>query len=76
MDISNFTIEKLKSLAYDALTELEFIQKNLNIINNEIAKKKEIERTTPPERVESKEENTKCSAEPEKAKEVKPTNKK
>ena len=44
MDISKLTIEQLKSLAYDTMVEAERAQKNLSVINNEIAKKTEIER--------------------------------
>lgn len=44
MDISKLDVISLKSLAYDAISEAELIQKNLTIINNEIAKKKDMER--------------------------------
>ena len=44
MDISNLTIEQLKALAYDVISEAEKTQKNLQVINGEIAKKTEMER--------------------------------
>jgi len=36
-NIKTLTIEQLKALAYDQLVELERIQKNINILNQEIA---------------------------------------
>ena len=79
MDISNLTIEQLKALAYDIISEAEMTQKNLTVINNEIAKKIETERVAMQHKekeVKEKAENTRGSAEPEKAKEVKPTKEK
>ena len=80
MDISNLTIEQLKALAYDVISEAEKTQKNLQVINGEIAKKTELKRqslqkaksdTTTPltkEQVD-KIENTRGASEPEKTKE-------
>ena len=41
MDISNHSIEALKALAYDLIVQLDGIQKNLNLVNAQIAKKQE-----------------------------------
>ena len=40
MDITKMTIEQLKALAYDQMVELNIIQRNINSIENEIAKRK------------------------------------
>lgn len=39
MNIQTMTITELKSLAYDALAQIELNQKNLQVINEEIAKR-------------------------------------
>ena len=39
MDITNLTLERLKSLAYDTMVKIEQEQKNLSVVNGEIAKK-------------------------------------
>ena len=39
VNISDKTIQELKSLAYDEIVKLENAQQNLKIINAEIAKK-------------------------------------
>lgn len=37
MDIKTDSIESLKSAAYDQLAQMEYIQRNLKILNEEIA---------------------------------------
>jgi hypothetical protein len=39
MDISQKTVTELKAIAYDLLVQIEGFQKNLAIVNAEIAKK-------------------------------------
>jgi len=39
MDLKTMSLEKIKSLAYDQMVELERVQNNLRIINAEIAEK-------------------------------------
>lgn len=39
MDISNLSVIELKAMAYDCLANLDLLQKNLQTINAEIAKK-------------------------------------
>lgn len=41
MDISSKTLEQLKALAYDQMIELSRIQRNIGIIEQEIAKRNE-----------------------------------
>lgn len=43
MDISEMEIKDLKALAYDQIALLEQTQKNLNAINQEIAKRSQLE---------------------------------
>ena len=69
MNISNLTVVELKSLAYDTISEVEVMQKNLNVINNEIAKKVEAERM----KAKQETENVRGVAGVAKAKEDKPT---
>lgn len=46
MDISKLSVTDLKALAYDRLATIERAQADLNIINQEIAKKQsEVEQT-------------------------------
>ena len=42
MDITKKSVDELKSLAYDQMVELQRIQQNLQLINNEIAKRAEV----------------------------------
>lgn len=56
MDISQKTVTELKAIAYDLLVQIEGYQKNLAIVNAEIAKKsKSVE---PPKDVPVPEEKT------------------
>jgi len=41
MDITKISVAELKALAYDSLVQLDAIQKNLQIINAELAKRNE-----------------------------------
>lgn len=43
MDISQKTLTELKAIAYDLLVQIEGFQKNLAIVNSEIAKKSLVE---------------------------------
>lgn len=43
MDITSYTIDQLKVIAYDTLVQLETYKANLNVINQEIEKKKKEE---------------------------------
>ncbi len=38
-DVSTMTVEQLKALAYDFLVQIEVAQKNLQVVNQEIANK-------------------------------------
>lgn len=38
-EVKDFTLEQLKAMAYDTLANIESLNKNLNIINQEIFKK-------------------------------------
>lgn len=49
IDITKFTLEQLKAMAYDLIGQLENIQKNLQVLNNEIAKKSQEIKETKPE---------------------------
>lgn len=40
-NLSEATLEQLKVAAYDILSQLEILQRNLQIINGEIAKRQE-----------------------------------
>lgn len=39
MDISRFDLTQLKALAYDQVSQIQLIQRNLNLIEAEIAKR-------------------------------------
>jgi len=53
MDISQKTIIELKALAYDMLAQLEALQKNLNVVNQQISAKVQ-EAQTAAEKVDKK----------------------
>lgn len=42
MDISQKTVTELKAIAYDLLVQIDGFQKNLAIVNAEIAKKSQV----------------------------------
>lgn len=42
MDITKMTVTELKALAYDTFAQIEQAQKNLQAINQEIAKKLQV----------------------------------
>lgn len=44
IDITKLTVTELKALAYDALSTIEMQQRNLQAINQEIAKKSQVEK--------------------------------
>jgi len=44
MDITKLSLIELKAMAYDTLANLEMYKKNLDILNQEIAKKSEEEK--------------------------------
>lgn len=56
MDISQKTVTELKAIAYDLLVQIEGYQKNLAIVNAEIAKKSQP--VEPPKDVPVPEEKT------------------
>jgi hypothetical protein len=41
LNITTFTSEQLKALAYDVIVEMERVQNNLRLINQELAKRQE-----------------------------------
>ncbi len=51
MDITKMTVVELKAVAYDLFVQLEITQKNLQAVNQEIAKKsKEAKEEAPAEK--------------------------
>ena len=43
MDITNLTLEQLKALAYDQIMIIQQAQANLNLVNQQMEKLKEVE---------------------------------
>ena len=51
MDLTKMTVIELKAVAYDLFVQLEVTQKNLQLVNQEIAKKsKEVKEEAPAEK--------------------------
>lgn len=47
MDISSYDLTQLKALAYDQINQIQLIQRNLNLIEGEIAKRVAAEQGKP-----------------------------